>query len=246
MGLDVFKIGDKIEITDIEKGLHAKTADTGAHIPSYVSQIYEVVDDDRLKIEMPLSGTTMVVLQVNYWYDLCIYTSNGLYQCTVQVVDRFKSENRHIALVEVKGGLHKIQRREYYRMERLFAIEYRVLDDSEKDFETVEEIIENESLSVVYNEAIAVDISGGGSRLIMKERFSNGAYVLMKIRLGVNRRPVNLIGEVVFSQQMKMDKTQFETRLRFVKMQETERETLIKRIFEEERKKRQKERVELK
>jgi len=232
MALDMITIGNKVEIVEssvIRNGI----VDDGT-TPVLVSQVYEIVDDDHLKIEMPLRGTQLVLLDPRVRYHICIYSSYGLFRCNVQVIDRFKSENKYIALIELKSALKRLQRREFFRLEKLLEIEYRKLTDEEKKIESSNDIIDNEPLNVVYNSAIAVDLSGGGARLVMNERLFQNDMIMVRFKFADTKLAFAAI--MVLSTQMKVDNTQYENRVKFIKLKEKEREKLIKYIFEEERK----------
>lgn len=232
MALDMITIGNKIEIVE-SSAFRNGIVDDGT-TPVLVSQVYEVVDDDHLQIEMPLRGTQLVLLEPRVRYHICIYTTHGLFRCNVQVVDRFKSENRYIAVVEFKSALKRLQRREFFRLEKLFEIEYRKLTDKEKEMESSETIIENEPVDAVYNSAIAVDLSGGGARLIMREKLHKDEMIMVRFNFSDSR--CMFAAKWIDSSQMKVDASQYENRVKFIKLRERDREKLIKLIFEEERK----------
>lgn len=239
MALDMFKIGNKVEIVEssaVKNGI----IDSGTS-PTLVSQIYEIIDEDHLQIEMPLKGTQMVLLDPRIRYQICIYTSNGLYKCNVQVTDRFKSENHYIAVVEFKSALRRLQRREFFRLEKLFEIEYRKLTEQEMKIESAEEIIEKESVENRYSSAIAVDLSGGGARFVMNEKLLEDEMIMVHFKFAPEEVNLKFAAKVVASNSMKMDKTQYENRVKFIKLKERDREKLIRYIFEEERKMRFKE-----
>ena len=159
MAPDMFSIGNKVEIVEA-RAVHNGIVDENKG-PVLVSQIYEIVDSDHLLIEMPLKGMQMVLLDLRVRYQICIYTSHGLFKCMVQVTDRFKKENRHIAAIEVKSAFKRVQRREYFRLEKLFQVKYRILSEQEADKVTTEEILEAEDDGAEYKAAVAVDLSDG-------------------------------------------------------------------------------------
>lgn len=238
MGFEILKIGDKVEIEDVEKGMNA-SSEAGKF--SYVSQIYQIVDGEHLRILMPFQGEKLVLLETNLRYHLCVYNSNGLFKCVAQVTDRFKSENYYIAEVVIKSGLRRVQRREYYRLEKLLEIEYRQLSEIEESYRSAEEVREHEMLGIRYQSALAVDLSGGGARMVMNESFEIDTYLMIKMKIGVQSNDICLVANVLMCSPMKTDQTKYEVRVKFVKIREYEREKLIKYIFEEERKLRQKE-----
>lgn len=232
MALDMISIGNKIEIVE-SSAIRNGIANDGT-TPVLVSQVYDIVDDDHLQIEMPLRGTQLVLLDPRIRYNICIYTSHGLFRCNVQVIDRFKSENRYIAVVEFKSALKRLQRREFFRLEKLLEIEYRKLSEEEEKMNFSEDIIENETPDAVYKSAIAVDLSGGGARLVMNEKLGQNEMIM--IRFKFSEVQLTFAAILVASAKMQVDASQFENRVKFIKIRERDREKLIRLIFEEERK----------
>lgn len=247
---EVIEVGNKIDIT--EEG-SKKNAITDERRPInkgrtiYKSKVYDILDDDRLKIAMPFSGPGVVVLPLNSKYNMCFYTKEGLYQCVGHIVDRYKSDNQYVLIVVLKSGLQKVQRREFFRLEKLMDIEYRLLTEAESELESVAEILrneQNEKLEDEYAKGIIVDLSGGGTRFVSDEKCGESAYVIIRLTISVNSKVTNLhvIGKIVLSERIINRPDKYENRIEFVRIQEQEREKLIQYIFEEERKIRQKER----
>ena len=234
MSPDMFKIGNKVEIVR-SSAVHNGIVDDKKN-PVLVSQIYEITDSDHLQLEMPFRGTEIVLLDIGIRYNICIYTSHGLFKCMVQVTDRFKTENRYI-----KSAFKRVQRREYFRLEKLFEVKYRRLMDYETDKSSTEEILNFEEIGTEYKSAVAVDLSGGGARLIMNERFTLKDTLMLRFKIAPESDDINFAATVVSSTPMKMDSTQYENRVKFIKLRESQREKLIRYIFEEERKMRFKE-----
>lgn len=239
MAQDMFTIGDKVEIAE-SSAVHNGIVDDN-NDPVLVSQIYDIIDSDHLQLEMPFRGTQIVLLNTRVRYQICIYTSHGLFKTTVQVTDRFKQENHYIAAVEVKSAFKRVQRREYFRLEKLLEIKYRYLTEEETQKMTTQEIIDNEDPLVEYKAAIAVDLSGGGARLVMNQKCKKDDMIMVKFAIAGEGEEINFVARVITSTQMKMDTSQYENRVKFIKVKENQREKIIRYIFEEERKMRFKE-----
>ncbi len=225
--------GDKIDIEVIDPNTREK------HI--YRSQVFDILDNDQLRIAMPFVDTKLIVLSLNVRYKLCFHTQMGLFECVGHVIDRFKSDNRYIAVVTLKTGLRKIQRREFYRLERLTDLQYRLLSQEEAQCETVRELLLMEEEAVegpVYKSGIAVDLSGGGARLLTDEQYSVPEYLVIKLHIDVapEQSEFYVIGKIVLSEKLAGKSGQYENRVEFVRMEEPEREKLIHYIFKEERK----------
>ena len=83
------KPGDKIELQTVERSILGSVSDKKA----YSSKVYDVISDEQFEILMPMEKTKLILLPVDGEYDVCFYTRQGLYQCYVRIVDRYKSDN---------------------------------------------------------------------------------------------------------------------------------------------------------
>lgn len=232
----IIGIGNKVDIEFVNPDTKNE------HI--YKSQVFEIMDNDEIQIAMPFEGTKLVVLSLNVRYKLCFYTQSGLFECVGHVIDRYKSDNRYIAVVSLKTGLRKIQRREFFRLEKLTDLEYRLLSEEESNCETVQEILDGEADAVekpVYKKGMAIDLSGGGARFVLEEACPVSAYLLVRLYIDAipGESEFYVISKVVMSERMHGKEGQCENRVEFVRLREQEREKLIHYIFREERKLRQ-------
>ena len=90
-------------------------------------------------------------------------------------------------------------------------------------------------------ESTIVDISGGGVRFISDSQYDNDTLICMTYHLLVqgNEKMYELLGKVLSSSEIENRKDQYEHRVQFVNIDNLEREEIIRFIFEEERKSRQ-------
>lgn len=77
----VLSIGDKVEFTRVQ----AVQSDASMRKKVYVSQIYEVVDETRVKVGMPIENGHIVALAPNTRLDACFYTAKGLYLSLIHI-----------------------------------------------------------------------------------------------------------------------------------------------------------------
>ena len=232
------QIGNKIEIESIKK-----TTDELGEITrkTYRSELYDIESEDVIKIAMPMEQSKIVLLPVDAEYSLCFYTSNGLYQCLARVIERYKSNNLFVLSMELETDLQKYQRREYYRLNTVLDMKSKAIDtDSKKTFEQVQFI----DTDLTFDNGTMVDISGGGARFISKVQYSKGSLIRFVFSLFVNGSVTEykLVGKVLKSDPMENREDSFENRIQFVNMVNDDRESIIKYIFEEERRQRHRER----
>lgn len=246
---DVIEVGNKIDIMEIS---NSKKSDLVENRPIregkavYKSQVYDILDNDQLKILMPFDGPKVVVLPLNGSYNMCFYTRTGLFQCVGNVIDRYKTSNQLVLVVVLKTGLQKVQRREFFRLQKILDIDYRMLTEQESQMESVEEILkfeQNQDSEMNYFQGIVVDLGGGGARFISTQQYEISTYLIIKLKITVNSEQIRLrvIGRIINSEKLQNKSGQYETRVEFVRIKNQDREKLIQYIFEEERKMRQKE-----
>lgn len=108
--------GSKVELQRLASVAQNRREGTDKEVKTYYSLVSEVLDEDRIKITMPLEKGRIISLSVNSRYNACFYTPNGLYQGRVIVVDRYKEDNIFMLVVELTSDLTKFQRRQYYRL----------------------------------------------------------------------------------------------------------------------------------
>lgn len=233
------QIGTRIEIESIKK-----TTDEYGEITrkSYRSELYDIESEDIIKIAMPMEQSKIVLLPVDAEYSLCFYTPNGLYQCLARVVERYKSNNLFVLSMELETDLQKYQRREYYRLSTVLDMKSLAIDPNEKaaGLEQVQFL----GTDLTFDNGTMVDISGGGARFISKVQYSEGSLIRFVFSLFVNGQVTEykLVGKVLKSTPMENREDSFENRIQFVNMVNDDRESIIKYIFEEERKMRHRER----
>ncbi len=206
----------------------------------YKSSVYEVLSEDRLEVTMPMEQSKLILLPVDGEYDVFFYTQKGLYQCECRIAERYKRDNVYILVLELISNLRKYQRREFYRFSCALDMSTRQLLDSEAAaFIEGKEFLE---LDMPFTRSIIVDISGGGARFITSQRYNADSLIFCKYSLKIQGelKEYKLVGKILRVSELPNKKGVFEHRLQYVKIDDAVREEIIKFIFEEERKNRQK------
>lgn len=231
------KPGEKIELQTVERSILGTVSDKKA----YTSKVYDIISDEQFEILMPMEKTKLILLPVDGEYDVCFYTKQGLYQCYVRIVDRYKSGNTFILLCEPTSNLRKHQRREYYRFSCILNMDSRELVEEEL------EALEKRELSfqpgLPLQKSVIVDISGGGVRFVSSYRYEQDTiiYLTYKLMIAGKEKTYEIAGKVLASKPIENRPGEFEHRLQYMNMDNSEREEIIRYIFEEERKNRRKE-----
>ena len=207
----------------------------------YMSKIMDVTSDDRIEILMPFERGKIVLLPVDGEYSLCFYSTKGLFQCFAKIVDRYRSDNMYILVMDLTSELSKLQRREYYRFSCALELKSRLCSKEELEaFERNRKYLVDPGNSL--QRSVVVDISGGGLRFVANFQYEEGSTIYCSYHLpgNANDKEYEMICNVLKVQELESRPGLFEHRIQYVYIDETSREDIIHFIFEEERKIRKK------
>ena len=230
--------GDRIELQMVE---HQRMDEESQRV--FISEIHEILSEDQMEIVMPMEKTKLILLPVDVEYDLTIYGQQSLFQCFARVIDRYKSNNVYILVVELTTNLRKHQRREYYRYSCALDMTSRELEENEiKAIELKEPFLLTPGLPI--KRSVIVDISGGGLRFVSEQKYEPESLVYCSYSLINNnqKKRYDIVGKVLTVTELSNRKGTYEHRVQYVDLDKEIREEIIRFIFEEERKNRKKER----
>lgn len=230
--------GNKIELQNVEKDGEQQGEEKRK---TYFSSVHEILSEDTLEITMPTEKTKLILLPVDSEYNMIFYGESGLYQCFARIIDRYKSNNVYILVVELTSNLRKYQRREYYRFSCALEMAARNLEETE--MQAIEQNIPYSlTPGLPLKQSVIVDISGGGLRFISSQSYEPGSLIYCSYHLlkGSERKKYEVIGKVLSVKELEKREGTFEHRVQYYDMDTETREEIIKYIFEEERKSRRK------
>lgn len=227
--------GEKVELKTLEKSILGSASDH----KEYITKVYDVLSDAQFEILMPMEGTKLILLPVDGEYNICFYTKTGLYQCDIRIVDRYKNNNVFILLCELTSNLRKYQRREYYRFSCILGMRSRELVEEEIDAVGKNQRYFQPGLPL--KKSVIVDISGGGIRFVSDYKYEKGTmiYLTYNLTLDGNEKTYDIAGKILSAKAIANRPGEYEHRLEYVNMDYVRREEIIRYIFEEERKNRQ-------
>jgi len=245
----LIETGTKLELKKIR---HVETMED----VRYVSRFLYQKSADEAVIEMPVKSGRMIPLEPNELFQVCFYTAKGLYQCQSQVVSRHYEDSLPVAVIKLRSEFEKLQRRQYYRMECLLQMEFCSLSEEEYDEllaqksdswsepvskEQSQEDQTNERLR--FYSGVALDISGGGIRFNSSHEAQSGDVIALRIAFMEEevRKIQMLFAKVLTVVPVQNRSGMFEHRVEFVSISNMERESIIRYIFLEERKRRKRE-----
>ena len=245
---NILKVGDRIELKSIYQ---VRVTDTDAK--TYQSQVLDIIDDYRMNIAVPIESGHLVPLEVGSRYELSFLTNNGLYMCKCEIKNRLKQNNVFYLVLDIISELKRDQRRQYFRLEKIIPLKYRVISELEmrlryfmekkayKDDREKRLVTEKlEQLEGMMQDGTIVNVSGGGIKFSSMIRHENGTVILVRFYLEQElfiEAEAKIIGvNEVMNQRGKM-----EYRCEFRKIKKEVRENIVRYIFSEERRQRQKE-----
>jgi c-di-GMP-binding flagellar brake protein YcgR len=235
---EIISIGDKIDIKPLDnegKPVH------GAR--TFASQLVNIESSDTIHITAPIVHNKIMVLNVGRYFNLCFYTAKGLYQCNCVVLSNYKDNKTVVSEVRLTSKLEKFQRRQYYRLECIHDIEYRMISiDEENQLKEHDSNDHNKENANKYTwiKGAVIDISGGGARMSSAVEQKKGDQIKIKLELviGNNLRCMELDAVVVASAKVMNRRDVFEHRVQFNNISHKDRDDLIKYIFEQDRRRR--------
>ncbi len=247
----VINIGDKIEMTHVKSSSWRKVSEN-----IYASMLLDYDGMRHAKISMPIYEGRVVPLEIGDEYDLCFFTSVGLYRCRAKVSDRSREGRMHVLDVEFLSLPKKYQRRQFYRLECMQEIRFRVISEEEKtlrdfirasSFEdvTMQEAYERklEEFKEEWKNVLMTDISGGGVRLQCRDNLAPGMFIEVIIPLTVKGERIifRSIAKIVFVVEPEGNNSEIELRCEFENIGREQRELLVQYVFEEQKRRLRKE-----
>lgn len=242
---EIIKPGDKIDIRYIQR--IESSAKDGEPAKIYKSQVLDVLENDALAISMPSESGKLILLPLGARFELVFYSMGSLYRAVGLIRERYKKENIYMLEIELKSQLEKFQRREYYRYACLLDMNYYLITEEEARLDTAEEVflrIQGNGFKERERSGRIVDLSGGGSRFSTESELEPGQHLLLWLHLKNEHldKRYYIVGSVISCVRIEnVSEKRYEIRVKFMIKDDKVREEIIRYIFEEERRTRQKE-----
>ncbi|AEE96075.1 type IV pilus assembly PilZ [Mahella australiensis 50-1 BON] len=143
-------VGERIEL-EVEDDNGVKT--------TYISQVYNVLDQNHIVIAGPIKKGKIVLLSVGQPLGVIYYRSDGCYRICAKITQRLKMDKDvYIYTIEAMGARERIQRRNYYRLGIVLPVQFRKMTES------------GDKNQFALHKAYTLDISGGGMRITVSKR----------------------------------------------------------------------------
>lgn len=244
---EIIQPGDKVDISFLQQ-VERRNADMEQELPKvYKSQVLDVKENGNLEISMPSENGRLVLLPLSIRLEFVFFSRGGMYRAIGQIKERFKSANVYMLEIELKSQLTKYQRREFFRYPCVIGMTFYEVTKEETQIGSGEALMiqireeEGEGRDREYKGQI-VDLSGGGVRFYTDQKFEADQNVLFEIHL--ENESMNklfyIIGNIINCTKVgRVSEKPYEARAKFLIQDSNIREEIIRFIFEEERKARQ-------
>lgn len=245
----ILKVGDRIELKSIYQ-VRLTTTDP----KTYISQVLDILDEYRMNIAVPIEGGHLVPLEIGSRYEMSFLTTSGIYMCKCEVKNRLKQNNLYFLAVEVISELKKDQRRQYFRLEKIIPMQFRVISEMERKLtlfiekkaykDDREKRIATEKLDELAkagnDPATIVNVSGGGLKFNASKNISKDTFLCVEFTME-DGTEVKAESRIIGVSKILNKNNLYEYRVEFTKIPKEVRERIVRYVFSEERKQRQKE-----
>lgn len=235
---NIIHVGDKADLRSLKR---KKVGDEiEQEYRTFKSKILDIIDEDTIKLAMPIESGNIVLLPLDGIFEVFFYTDGGLYQSKGKVIERLKENNLFVFIFEITQPIKKNQRREFYRFSCVIDMKYAKVTELESKMLLPEVIEEARGERIDWQEGFIVDISGGGVRFTTSEEFLKDCYVITNFNLMINHRmkQFSTMIKVISSEKIINRSGQYENRGKYISLTKEETEEIVRYIFEEERKSR--------
>ncbi|ABX43053.1 flagellar brake protein [Lachnoclostridium phytofermentans] len=246
---DIASVGDKIELVKINN-----QGNIINESKRHVSVVYELNEADYASIAIPIENSRLIPLEIGEYYLIYIYNKNGFYQCKAKVIKRFRIQSAYAAQIQIISDLEKQQRRQFFRLDIVQDMSFRVLAEDEWDEikklqnsfinkSNIQEIMEKlqTNKTQIWQDGFMVDLSGGGLKFNSKEVCNKDDIIQVKFTLESGPKKFLIFAKVISCSEAKNLPNIYAKRIVFLNIKNDEREAIVRYIFEEERKRRNKE-----
>lgn len=226
---------------DLRAVMRTKITGETKEVKTYTTKVYDILSEDRLELLMPMEQTKLILLPTDAEFEMYFFTDNGMYQCVGRVMDRYKSNNVYLLMMELSTNLRKYQRREFYRFSCSLEMDTRNLADQE--IVAVEKKKTYLVPGLPLKHSVIVDISGGGLRFISDFKYDKDSLIYCRYSLFVRggEKTYEIIGKILDVIEIPGRRGEYEHRVKYQNLDNETREEIIQFIFEEERKNRKRE-----
>ncbi|MGM0501138.1 MAG: flagellar brake protein [Bacillota bacterium] len=219
----------------------------GEYEGRYPTQVVDIINDSRFIINAPFSQGRVIRVSANTKAEIFVRGKTALYSLPVRIVDK-DFDSTHLFIVELAGKVNKIQDRRYFRLEIYKPVDCKLINQ-ERDLDKFENIRNEDFFKEIAEvEAdenkdffgVADDISAGGVKLLTEKRLKIGQLLDLNLEF-VGDEFRSVLGEVIrVNKVVKNNDERYELGVEFLGLGRSERDELMRWLFEKQRELRKK------
>lgn len=230
---DVIKVGTNCELVK-----QAATEELPEEVMT--SRVTFVSDGRNLSITMPMYHGFTTALHEGEIHEIRFQTESKSWWCMCVVTGRREDGSFTLADIRLTTRLQLFTRRRFYRVATTIPVVYYRFNEEQAD-----------ELRTYYNDGIdlkqagyligldeskcesgmIIDLSGGGVQIVTREQFEPKDILYVKVKSDFGYADQNLYCKVVESQSVEKHKGTFSVRARFIWINDFQRESIIKHVF---------------
>lgn len=233
------QIGDKINLIKIEKRL---SVDPEKKLVQYNSKVLDEGENGHYYISMPIQEGKLIPFSVGQEFEATFLTKSGLLRSQIIVCGRFKKGELFFMEIELTSSLTKVQRREFFRFSCRIPMEYRVIEEAEREIVEPGDAYYADEVDLNWKNGVILDLSGGGVRFVCGVQEKKYSLLQVRFQIEIAGKPdvIYTYARLLRIQRNENQTGLFDVRLEFWRMDQGTREKIIRYIFEEQRKNRSK------
>lgn len=237
-------IGNKVDVARLQK------LKNGDDFPILSSKVVDIIDDTTLVISMPMDKTVTIPLSSNEKVELFFYAQNSILSASAVAMERYYEGTIPVVKLKFVSPLEKFQRRQFYRIECYIPFSYHTMTEEEmktmlefrgsdrssnqKFYEHLQNAVDE---TTEWKDGVILDLSGGGMRFVtdVEPQKSLPLLLTFDITVGQEKMTLNLILIIISVEEKREIRGKFEVRAKFYRIKDTFRDTIVKFVFDEER-----------
>lgn len=188
----------------------------------YKSQIQEIIAK-QIFISLPTKGTSQISITNGESFEVLYYKGKNVFKFNGIVIDKTTENTVPQLIISYPVEIKKIQRREFFRVEVVYYVEYLKVGEELNSYEIINNLDPEKG-----NKGILLDISGGGLKLKLKDKLNIGDVIVTKIPM--ENEKVVVMGRVVRCELD--DSKRYVCGVEFENMDSKTQEKIIRFIFD--------------
>lgn len=140
------------------------------------------ITEEYIAISLPVANGSYASLTRNDNIEVIFYYEQNVYAFFAKVIGRKKENNIRMIMLSIpdENDIRKIQRRKNFRIELFQEVKYKVIQESSLNQLFIDNAIKHLD---EFFKAIMMDLSGGGARILIEEKISEGQCALIYLPL---------------------------------------------------------------